>query len=315
MITAPPHSLISVIIPVFNNKRYIDDCINSILQQTYTNIEILLIDDGSTDGSSNICDIYGKQDNRVIVIHQKNKGVSNARNKGIKISKGEYITFVDSDDKVDCNYISNFNLGYDISIQGYKSSNSNLHTLYKETAITTKFSNYWCNNKFHSGVWGKMYKRSIINKYNIIFPENLSFSEDTIFNLKYILHINSGYISSKIGYLYTQDNNKSLTHKKYSIDLLMQKESMIYHYYQLISQNNNEKIFLRNAALNTIAKYYFDHHLLLKNIMKYNIIKEISNNYLKKYEKKVLKISYPLFAHYVRFRNRIYKYIFRKTIA
>lgn len=309
----PPQPLISIIVPVFNSIKYIDDCINSILQQTYTNIEIILIDDGSTDGSSEICDIYAKHDHRITVIHQKNLGVSNARNNGIKIAKGKYITFIDSDDKVTDSYIANFNLGYDISIQGYRSSNSNINTKYKEAVIATKFSNYWCNNKFHSGVWGKLYKHSIINNNKIIFPEKLSFSEDTIFNLQYILHTNSGHISSKIGYLYTQDNDKSLTHKKYSIDLLMQKESMIYYYYQLISQNNQEKKFLRNAALNTIAKYHFDHELSLNKIMEYDIIQEISKDYLKSYEIfLLLKISYPLFAHYVRVRNRIFKYVFRR---
>ena len=92
--------LISVIVPVYNVEKYLDECVNSILDQTYSNIEILLIDDGSTDNSPNICDFYEKQDNRVRVIHQQNGGLSLARNIGIEKSQGDFIVFVDSDDYI-----------------------------------------------------------------------------------------------------------------------------------------------------------------------------------------------------------------------
>ena len=93
--------LISIIVPVYNVEKYLNRCIDSILLQTYNNIEILLIDDGSLDKSSQICDEYMKKDKRIKVIHKKNGGLSDARNAGIDIARGKYITFIDSDDSVE----------------------------------------------------------------------------------------------------------------------------------------------------------------------------------------------------------------------
>lgn len=98
--------LVSVIVPVYNVERYLERCIDSILQQTYTNIEVILVDDGSTDKSGEICDRYCKIDERIIVIHQKNKGNSSARNKGYQQSMGDYFMFVDSDDSLSGQVIS-----------------------------------------------------------------------------------------------------------------------------------------------------------------------------------------------------------------
>lgn len=92
---------ISVIVPVYNVEDYLEECINSILGQTYKNLEIILVDDGSTDNSSKICDIYEKKDKRIKVIHKENGGLSSARNEGLKYRTGEYISFVDSDDFID----------------------------------------------------------------------------------------------------------------------------------------------------------------------------------------------------------------------
>lgn len=97
--------LISVIVPVYNVAKYLDVCIASIQKQTYTNLEILLIDDGSTDESGSICDRYALEDKRIRVIHQKNEGLSTARNKGVSACKGEYIAFIDSDDFIDKSFV------------------------------------------------------------------------------------------------------------------------------------------------------------------------------------------------------------------
>ena len=94
---------ISVIIPVYNVCNYLDRCIQSVLTQTYKDLEIILVDDGSTDESGKLCDIYKERDERIIVIHQKNQGVSCARNAGINIASGEYIGFVDADDYIEKN--------------------------------------------------------------------------------------------------------------------------------------------------------------------------------------------------------------------
>ena len=97
--------LISIIVPVYNVEDYLPECIESIINQTYKNIEIILVDDGSTDRSGIICDYYAKKDQRIIVIHKKNTGVANSRNIGIDIAKGDYIFFVVSDDMLDITVI------------------------------------------------------------------------------------------------------------------------------------------------------------------------------------------------------------------
>lgn len=99
------NELVSIIIPVYNCENYVEACIESVRQQKYTNIEIILINDGSTDRSGEICEMIAQQDNRVVVLHQKNQGVAAVRNRGIESATGEYITFVDSDDKISVHYV------------------------------------------------------------------------------------------------------------------------------------------------------------------------------------------------------------------
>ena len=102
--------MISIIIPVYNVEKYLAKCIDSILNQAFTDWELILIDDGSVDQSGKICDEYACKDNRIKVTHKKNEGVSKARNTGITLAKGEYICFIDSDDWIDVNYLQNFKI-------------------------------------------------------------------------------------------------------------------------------------------------------------------------------------------------------------
>lgn len=97
--------LISIVIPVYNVKKYLERCVNDVIKQTYKNIEIILVDDGSTDGSSKLCDQLFKKDERIVVFHKKNGGLSDARNYGVRAANGNFITFIDSDDEVDPNYV------------------------------------------------------------------------------------------------------------------------------------------------------------------------------------------------------------------
>ena len=97
--------LISVVVPIYNVENYIKKCVDSILSQTYKNLEIILVDDGSPDNCPQICDEYAQKDNRIKVIHKENGGLSDARNAGIDISKGKFITFIDSDDYIEKDYV------------------------------------------------------------------------------------------------------------------------------------------------------------------------------------------------------------------
>lgn len=110
--------LVSIVVPVYNVMQYLDACMESILNQSYHRIEVILVDDGSTDGSGQKCDYYSRIDSRVIVMHKENGGLSDARNKGIALAKGDYIMFVDSDDIVSLNIVD-YLLGLDICY-GYK---------------------------------------------------------------------------------------------------------------------------------------------------------------------------------------------------
>lgn len=114
--------MISIIVPIYNSAKYLAQCIDSIICQSYTDWELILVDDGSKDQSGRICDEYAKQDHRITVIHQPNKGVSSARNVGIAIAKGEYLCFVDADDWLEPSFLIEFQfdrIGADFYIGGY----------------------------------------------------------------------------------------------------------------------------------------------------------------------------------------------------
>lgn len=201
--------LISVIVPVYNVDKYLRKCVDSILGQTYRNIEIILIDDGSKDQSGKICDEYKKIDDRVIVIHQKNSGVSSARNKGIKLSKGKWITFVDSDDWIEKDFckimLKNLkqNAQADCAICTY-------NRIVKGKAETNSFSNgkkildskeYLINILNPQTGYGfchmKLIKKECVQ--GIYFNEKMTVVEDALFNIELSNNVrNIIYVEQKL---------------------------------------------------------------------------------------------------------------------
>ena len=194
--------LVSVIVPVYNTEKYLVECLDSIIGQTYENLEIILIDDGSTDGSGKICDEYAKKDSRITVVHQKNSGQSSARNKGIEIVHGEYVAMVDSDDKIMPNFIKKLLSAYDDK----KYSLSLCGILYRKLFNGTEDNGYareYHDRKknesikefvLHSmtldgrlySVINKLFVVRIIREKNLLFEEGRNFGEDTMFVLNYI---------------------------------------------------------------------------------------------------------------------------------
>ena len=183
--------LVSVIIPVYNVERYLKKCIDSILNQTYKNLEIILVDDGSTDCSSKICDEYAKNDTRILVIHKANGGQSEARNIGISESKGEYIFFVDSDDYIEYNAIETMleiaeNKNADMVIADIYSVNEKGEILNEGKGQYTfqnesLFSAEEAAQAFAEldwGPWNKLYKRSVHK--NIYFPKGKIHEDEAI---------------------------------------------------------------------------------------------------------------------------------------
>ena len=184
--------IISVIMPVYDSEKYLSDCLESILAQTYSNIQIIAIDDGSTDKSGKILDQYAAKDNRIEVYHQQNLGVSAARNRGLKYARGEYITFVDSDDTLSADMyeilISQFNeKDLDIVHCGYKkkrldgTSKSVLGTNRRFLFNRIEGMQHFIRGDLFTGaLWNKLYKRSVLQ--NLFFDENLKINEDVLFN-------------------------------------------------------------------------------------------------------------------------------------
>lgn len=205
-------SLISIIVPCYNVDAFLEKCINSIIYQTYNNWELILIDDGSSDNTLKICKKYSTLDKRIKVIHKKNEGVSVARNVGIDIANGEWITFLDSDDWMELdtlesciNKITNnvdliqFNHYYNYPNKEIKRKAFN-PSIIKREGIEIKdflldtFTPYYDikkNNIYTGpirGVWAKFYKLSIIKEYNIRFILGLKIAEDSLFCYDYMSH-------------------------------------------------------------------------------------------------------------------------------
>lgn len=207
--------LISVIVPVYNVEEHLEKCLSSIVNQTYKNLEIILVDDGSTDSSGEICDRYAMCDERFVVIHNENGGVSAARNAGVAKATGEYIMFVDSDDYVESDiaeFLLNLTLQYDadISMCGFKYADTEGNT-WNQTDLAVaegciSGNDFW--QRFYSGgriigvtLWAKLYKRSLWN--DVFFPVG-KLHEDEFVTHILIKNCKSIAVSKKPLYYYVQ---------------------------------------------------------------------------------------------------------------
>ena len=226
------HPTFSIIIPIYNVEKYLTQCIESILNQTFTDWECILVNDGSTDGSGNICDNFVANDDRIKVIHKKNEGVSVARNIGIEVSKGEYIIFVDSDDWVDIDFLHVLNeciQDTDILFYGnkyhYENKNIVIHmphaiTCYQKEYIEREILQLKYNREnyeYYGYTWDKVFKRDIIETHNIRFVPHLSLREDELFTSEYCRHIETLRVLSKPIYNY-RVLNTGLTSKNRNYD-------------------------------------------------------------------------------------------------
>jgi len=213
---------LSVVVPVYQEENYLNQCIDSILDQTFPEFELLLINDGSKDRSGEICDSYAAQDLRVRVFHKENGGVSSARNLGLKEAKGDWITFIDSDDWVEKEYL--FNLmtyrDYDLVVCSYhkfgglklENSPSYPDISYKgRTCIGEKMETYFDCATF-GALWCKLFKTSILISNRIYFDPKISSGEDTLWVFQYFFFINSLKTISFAGYNYRQSENNHLSH-------------------------------------------------------------------------------------------------------
>lgn len=247
---------ISVIVPIFNCKKYLKRCIDSIIFQSFQDIEILLIDDGSTDGSSNICDEYAKCDARVKVIHKNNEGVSVARNTGLEIANGEWIAFVDSDDWLEQDFLSVLLLAseeQDVVISGFNTPKTYTDDgLIEYIRIVSKtFKANVCHHK--------IIRAHLIHDNKLYFDARFNFGEDSIFSLWVLLYSKSIRLINYKGYHY-QANNFSVGEKyNQSIEDIHDKISAFRNIFNLLEQRFHCKFDLSHEIKSTIAFYPISH--------------------------------------------------------
>lgn len=257
--------MISVIIPVYNAKEYITKCITSIINQTYTNLEIVIVDDGSCDGSEKICDEIARNDKRIKIIHKENGGVSSARNAGLDIATGEYIMFVDADDYLKndlCEQlISKINQAdADIVIGGYEQVTKlgNVKYCLDDVFIDLRknmsifFDTLYTKNMLNAP-FSKLYKRNIIGKQH--FNVDVALGEDFLFNLDYLKECNNMVVVNTAGYIYNCMNENSATKKFRENDLM-----------QIILLYKAGKKFQKDFCNNTEQSNVLEERLCLNGI-------------------------------------------------
>lgn len=253
---------VSIIVPVYNAEWNLSKCITSLIRQTYDNIEIILVNDGSTDGSLEICKSYALSDSRILVINKPNTGVSDTRNYGIKKASGDYITFIDSDDWVDETYIEDFDV-----------NSINESNIMITQGIMYDFDDRKCNHimfKYSSAVLNvesdidqinrlnilsngcpvaKIFSTKTIIDNNIFFNTKISLNEDHLFVIDYLYYTNKLYLKNKINYHYYFNYKLPSLTKKYhpSIEFLESALAINYSFKRFINKFCTTSIYWKNV--------------------------------------------------------------------
>lgn len=283
---------ISIVVPVYNVANFLDECIKTILDQSYDDFELILVDDGSTDESGSICDYYSKLDERVKVIHQKNGGLSDARNTGINISNGQFITFIDSDDYVAKDYIEKLYFSIiennaDICMCDFKkvSENSKLNDIKNSNSGILKPLLFDKNrtieevyyDRYH-GIdfvsWAKIYKIELFKSNNISFPKG-KLHEDAFTTYKLI------YLSKRICYI-----DAPLYFYRIRKGSIMTNEFSIKRLDMIDATREEYQFFKNNQNYNLMRLALYDHLHKVKYILK---MLQASNEETKEITKKVCK--------------------------
>ena len=260
--------MISVIIPVYNAEKYLHKCIDSVLSQTFSDFELLLINDGSKDRSAKICDEFAERDKRVKVIHKENGGVSTARNAGLDIATGKYICFIDSDDWVEKSYLKSFflvdkNPETALVLQGFIKEQSNgeisksfvPNKVFFSTEYSDLFFSFELIKKWPF-IASKLFASELIRNNSIHFDEDVQYGEDLLFLLDYLLYSEKVILVNEAGYHYTY-----------------QKDSLSRFYYPYESENKRfesiiaklQKIEVKfnfDAKTNELHEHFFAGYLL-----------------------------------------------------
>lgn len=292
------NELISVIVPVYNVEQYLEKCVNSIINQTYKNLEIILVDDGATDSSGNMCDELAKSDNRIKVYHKENGGLSDARNYGVERATGEYIGFVDSDDYIDSEMyeklyeaIKKENVDVaECSLKVIYPGKIELFTdekYYKVLGKTEYLEEYLTIKKIFGSVWTKLIKSDVAKK--LVFPKGKLY-EDTYYAYDLIEKVDRYVIMNNPYYNYLMREN-SITNAKFNprifdlIEIVEKFHKMTYENYPGLKEAADcRKMYAYFSVLNSILleENYRDNEYYSKilSYFKRNYISLLKNKYI-----------------------------------
>lgn len=314
------NELVSIIIPIYNTEKYLKGCLDSVISQTYKNIEVLLINDGSTDNSGLICDYYVQCDKRVKVFHNANNGVSYSRNYGINRALGRYILFIDADDTIDENYVEELvkemNDEIDLCICGindiYEKYNKK-RKLFK-TLTGNFYKDYHILVNFLRVPFAKIYKKEIIIKNKISFPVNISRGEDQIFNFNYYSNVKKYKYCDTTFYNYFHRESNSLS-KIITTKSLM--DAICKLKYEKIFMKNNGIMFGENILANDLLSVISDFSIISEENNNFNnfkkrikfILKEVNSDCLDKYNYSYGWKRY-IFAMLLNYRFYIFLYFY-----
>lgn len=285
--------MISVIIPVYNVQAYLDSCVISVVQQSYVDLEIILVDDGSTDNSGEMCDSWEKRDSRIKVIHQTNGGLSAARNTGLEFSKGDYITFVDSDDWIDKEMYANLvellqhNPCIDIACCGIEQfadwdskKTKPFLTRYDKDFTALEYAKLVLKHKIDNAVWNKLFKRNLLEKIRFKYGkinEDILFIFDVLKSTRQISYISNPFYKYRIrkGSITQQANPnlfdfidnafclKDLLLKEMKLSISEEIEGYIYHemtnYIATIEKYNSQINYEKEIKF--CKQYIMSHYL------------------------------------------------------
>lgn len=275
---------ISIIVPVYNKEKYLRDCVDSILQQTYKDFELILVDDGSKDSSWNIIKEYADKEERVVPIHQENAGVSAARNAGLDSAQGKWICFVDADDYLPKD-------GIQILVEHGEKSNAdivNANATRVEDDKQFKIFNF--NNEIvkgniyprlvHFAPWAQLFKRSIIEEHHLRYVKGLAYSEDNVFILNYSLYASSIEFVNDSVYNYRINQDSAIQNKDYK-KVAYHQMWAAHEVYKLKDKESSLRNFIINRTKILISSSINAYVYRAINVLKINDIIRLYSDFFK----------------------------------